>query len=451
MQIIEQIVFQFFSLEISNHRKGASMQIQSVRQTRTITVMCLSASMMLTLCQLPTSAASSVASPYILIGGQAGTWFTNSQSPRFLEMAMSSGKVVNLTNDIPSPQSGSIWTGATNGSQWLVSGFCCPTGNLHSPQIALFGNPSLGKIPFNASLIDRKMAAWWGGDIFTASFGNKGNWLVAGLGSGCLPSYQPGGCPGNQSLGCGNNICYNHMSLGLFNGSNFIDLSGAQGLLPEQNDFILYASAWNGHYWLVGGGYQSNEILFRFNPITSRFTFLTPAIEASTGRQGAITSIAWNGKTWLIGGMGFLASYNGKTFASLTSGLNAALPTKDELTYPNSVNQILWDAQTKTWVLGGGLPIALVGSPESAWVASYKSGDRPAFKNVPAITASVLSTPQSSVLSLAYSGKTLIVAGYDSPGSNRGMILFYDNTTDTVTNMTTSLGNMGYVDWAAAG
>ena len=423
-----------------------------MRQTNAIPAVCLGASIFLILCQLPAATASSISSPFILLGGESGTWFTNSQSPRFLQIAMSPGKkLVNLTNEIPTPQDGSIWTGASNGSEWLVSGFCCPSGNLHGPQIALFGNPSLNKILFNTSQVDREMATWWGGDIFTASFGGKGNWLVAGLGSGCLPSYQPGGCPTNQSLGCGSNICYNHMSLGLFNGSNFVDLSGARELIAQQNDFILYASAWNGHYWLVGGGYESNDILFRFNPVTSGFTFLTSSIEAATGAQGAITSIAWNGKTWLIGGMGFLASYNGKIFTSLTSGLNSALPANGRLSYPNSVNSIVWDAPTKTWVLGGGLPISLVGSPERAWVASYKSADHPSFKNVPTIPANVLSTGQSSVLSLAYSGKTLIVGGYDSPKSNQGMLLSYDNSTMTVTNMTSSIGDMGYVDWVGAG
>ncbi|MFI5420391.1 MAG: hypothetical protein ACHQ1H_05445, partial [Nitrososphaerales archaeon] len=148
---------------------------------------------------------------------------------------------------------------------------------------------------------------------------------------------------------------------------------------------------------------------------------------------------------------GFLASYNGKTFTSLTSSLDSALSTNDKLAYPNSVNKILWNAQTKTWILGGGLPISLVGSPEHAWVASYKPGDRPTFKNVPAIPAGSLSTSQSSVLSLAYSGSTLIVGGYDSPASNRGVLFFYDNATTTITNMTSSLGNMGYVDWIGAG
>jgi hypothetical protein len=295
------------------------------------------------------------------------------------------------------------------------------------------------------------MSTWWGGDIFSASFGSKGNWLVAGLGSGCLPSFQPGGCPKNQTAGCGKSVCYNHMALGLFNGSSFLDLFGAKGLISQQNDFILYAGAWNGHYWLVGGGYMSNEILFRYSPGTGLFTFLTPAIEAATSLQGAITSIGWNGKAWLIGGMGFLASYNGKSFTSLTSSLNSALSSKQKLVYPNSVNKILWIAQTKTWVLGGGLPISLVGPSESAWVASYKPGNHPAFKNVPAVPPSSLSTRQSSVLTLAYSGKTLIIGGYDTPSTNRGMLYFFDNATSTISNMTASLGNIGYVDWVGSG
>ena len=196
-----------------------------------------------------------------------------------------------------------------------------------------------------------------------------------------------------------------------------------------------------------------NQMKFCSDTIPPRMDFPSLLLQLSLrpDSRAAITSIAWNGKLWLIGGMGFLASYNGKTFASLTSGLDSALPTNEKLAYPNSVNKILWNAQTKTWILGGGLPISLVGFPERAWVASFKASDRPAFKNVPAIPASSLLTSQSSVLSLAYSGSTLIVGGYDSPSSNRGVLFFYDNATTTITNMTSSLGNMGYVDWIGAG
>ncbi|MDA4111347.1 MAG: hypothetical protein OK439_02330 [Thaumarchaeota archaeon] len=294
------------------------------------------------------------------------------------------------------------------------------------------------------------MSSWWGGDIFTASFGGKGNWLVAGLGSGCLPSFQPGcSSNGGGSTGCPT-LCYNHMGLGLFNGSNFIDLSGAKGFAAHQADFILYASGWNGHYWLVGGGYQSSEILFRFNPKLNTFSFLTTAIQSATGAQGAVTSIAWNGKTWMIGGMGFLASYNGQSFTSLTAQLNSALSSAHKLAYPNSVNKIIWNAKTSTWVMGGGLPIALTGSGQRAWVASYKSSNSPAFKNMPAIPTALL-TSDSAVLSLSYSRSTLVIGGYDTPSSNKGVLLFFNNATSTITDMSKALGNMGYVDWVGSG
>ncbi len=314
------------------------------------------------------TSATSITPPYILIGGETGTWFTPNQSPIFLQMSMSSGnEVANLTTGLPTPSSGSIWTGASNSSQWLVSGFCCSSGNLHSPQINLY-DQSLNSVSFNNSLIESKMSSWWGGDIFTASFGGKGNWLVGGLGSGCLPSFQPG-CSSNQggATGCGNQVCDNHMALGLFNGSNFIDLSGAKGFEKHQADFIIYASAWNGHYWLVGGGYLSSGILFKYTPITGAFSFLTTLLQSATKVQGAVTSIAWNGKDWLIGGMGFLAEYTGKSFISLTNNLNSVLSSSQQLNYPNSVNKIIWNTQSSLWLLGGGLPISITGSGQSWW------------------------------------------------------------------------------------
>ncbi len=60
------------------------------------------------------------------------------------------------------------------------------------------------------------------------------------------------------------------MSLGTFNGSVFTDLSS---LVPDQQDAILYANAWNGQYWLVGGGYKRIGVLFTFDG--SNFVDLT--------------------------------------------------------------------------------------------------------------------------------------------------------------------------------
>jgi len=357
-------------------------------------------------------------------------------------MSLSKGNsVVNLTDTDPSNQSGSIWTGASNGSQWLISGFSA-RGTILSPIINLY-DTSMNAVPYNLTLINSKMSTWWGGDIFTSSYGGKGNWLVAGLGSGCLPSFQPG-CKSNQggSTGCGNTTCDNHMALGLFNGSNFIDLSGATALAKEQADYILYASAWNGHFWLVGGGYGGGEILFKYNPSTDSFTFLTSSIRAATGASGSVTSIAWNGTDWLIGGEGFLAQYNGKAFISLTSNLNAALGSGFQLSGSNAVNKIVWNKASKLWVLGGGLAIALTGA-NRGWVASYKPGG--AFTSLTVIPSSLKSG--SLVLTLAYSGTTLVVGGYYTSSTNKGMLLLYNNATKTSRNLSDSLGSMGYVNW----
>jgi hypothetical protein len=292
------------------------------------------------------------------------------------------------------------------------------------------------------------MSSWWGGDIFAASFGGKGNWLVAGLGSGCLPSFQPG-CESNQggANGCGNTVCYNHMGLGLFNGSNFIDLSGLSAFVKQQADFILYASGWNGHYWLVGGGYGSGEILFKYSPSTRTFAFLTSPLQMATGASGAVTSIAWNGINWLVGGEGYLAQYNGKSFVSLTSNLNAALGSGHHLSDTNSVNRIIWNKASKLWVLGGGITIATTGA-SAGWIASFKPGT--AIKNLAAIPSSLRSG--SSVLSLAYSGATLVVGGYyTSTSTNKGMLLLYNSVIKTSRDLSGSLGNMGYVNWVGAG
>ena len=98
------------------------------------------------------------------------------------------------------------------------------------------------------------------------------------------------------------------MSLGTFNGHVFTDLSS---FVPDQRDAILYTNAWNGQYWLVGGGYKQNGVLFTFNG--SRFVDLTAQAESKISSFASVQSVGWNGSDWLIGGVGFLAEYDGHT------------------------------------------------------------------------------------------------------------------------------------------
>ena len=222
---------------------------------------------------------------------------------------------------------------------------------------------NMNPVEFNTAKINSEMASWSGGDVFTASWGGENNWLVAGLGSGDI---------------CGEN----HMSLGLFNGSNFIDLSSR---LPCE-DFILYASAWNGVYWLVGGGYTSSgAVLYSYTPSNNTLNTLSPLLSKALGSDfHPVTSIAWNGKYWLIGGMGFLVKLDAGKVTNLTKKVNEV--TSDKLQYPNSVNSIVWDSSAKTWYFGGGLPMSLTsslgGKSEQAWVASYLTSGTGSFKDL---------------------------------------------------------------------
>jgi hypothetical protein len=389
------------------------------------------------------SAASSaqVSAPYLLVGGQYGTWFTPSQSPRFLQVSTSNPpKVNNLTSSFDST-AGTVWTGATNGSQWLISGWMNNISVSHDPHIYLYSAAQMKPVKIsNYSSIDKAMSTWWGGDIFTASWGAQPHeWLVAGLGSGCAPKFFSCSSTKGGPTGCGSQVCPNHMALGLFNGKKFVDLSQR---LPF-DDFILYASAWNGEYWLVGGGYLSNGILFTYNPSTDAIAIITTSVPAT------VTSIGWNGKYFLVGGMGFLDSYNGRALSSLTASFNGAV--KEKLSYPNSVDSILWNSSTSTWYLAGGLPMSLTpglaGSSAKAWVASYKAGS---FVDLTAkiIPAKILHNSLSAVLSMAFDGEELYVGGYYSSngGSTNHDMLLLSNGKST-SNLSSKLGEMSYVDW----
>lgn len=310
-------------------------------------------------------------------------------------------------------------------------GYSSSSQNFLGPAMFLY-NQEMDSIAFNTTTINSEMASWSGGDVFTASWGGNDNWLVAGLGSGDI---------------CGN---ANHMSLGLFNGSNFIDLSSR---LPC-DDFILYASAWNGQYWLIGGGYaESGAVLYSYNPSNNTINTLSPLLQKALGSDfHPVTSIAWNGDYWLIGGMGYLVKLDNGKVTNLTKKVNAV--TSDLLNYPNSVNSIVWDSASKTWYFGGGLPMSLTpslgGASEQAWIDSYLTTGKGSFTdlNSKAIPSKYLETSDSAVLSIGLDGSsTLVIGGYSTPVSNQGMLLLYNIRSGTTTDASSTISDFGYVDW----
>jgi hypothetical protein len=381
------------------------------------------------------SFASSIGDRYILVGGESGTWFTPNQSPLFYEMSLkNTSEISNLTSSLDEP-SGTVWTGNWNGSQWLVSGYGAINGtkDYDGPQIYLY-DKGMSPINYDVSKINSEMKSWSGGDIFSTSWGGDDNWLVSGLGSGDI---------------CGGN----HMALGLFNGSNFIDLSSSLSC----EDYILYASAWNGQYWLIGGGYfiySQGEVLYSYTPSNNTLNDLSSSIRSSLGSNfKPITSIAWNGKYWLIGGMGFLAKFDSGKFSDLTSEVNQA--TNDTLEYPNSVNSIKWDNANKSWFFGGGLPISITPSTydigsEQSWIVSYQPKSNPEFKDLTSlvIPKEYLNTSNSAILSLSIAEGNVVVGGYSTPlRGNQGMLLLYDTTMESTLDLSSSISSFGYVDW----
>ena len=175
---------------------------------------------------------------------------------------------------------------------------------------------------------------------------NGRRWLLSGLGSDVLPEVSK--------------QAFNHMSLATFDGYHFTDLSA---LVPRQADAILYANAWNGKYWLVGGGYtRFRKVLFSFDG--AKATDLTTQAVKRLPTFGSVQAIGWNGRYWLIGGIGFLASFDGQNFVDLTSGLSSLLGADF------TVNAMAWDGYE--WILAGGSPVAQL-VPGRAWVVTYSS------------------------------------------------------------------------------
>ena len=356
-------------------------------------------------------------SSYIMVGGQNGTWFQDGQAPRLERIDLFNYTTTNLQ---PAPTEGTVWGGGWNGSQWLISGWGEDDGSAGSnPYIFLYD----GQNQVSAGSLNQYQAetSWHGGDIFSASYSGR-KWLVSGLGSGVLSSYD------DQES--------NHMSLATFDGYNFTDLSYA---VPMQRDAILYANAWNGSDWLVGGGYMSSGTLFSYDG-TSRFVDLTSEMAGAVPTFGSVQSLAWNGSYWLIGGENFLAAYDGHNFTDLTSKLDAVLNLNDDCC--SSVNAIAWNGAE--WMLGGGIPVAQVLSSHE-WLASYSAAGFVDLTSEVAPRGTGLNL-SSSILTIAATEGSWVIGGYFK---NQGSLYMY--SASRFTNLSYLVSDFTYVNWVGAG
>ena len=314
------------------------------------------------------------------------------------------------TERTPVRSGGTVWGGGFNGSQLLISGWGSDDAS-PGPYIWLYIGAS---VVTEGSLDDYGQASsWGGGDIFSASYNGK-EWLLSGLGSGPLDAYTG-----------------NHMGLGTFNGSVFTDLSS---LVPDQQDAILYTNAWNGEYWLVGGGYTRNGVLFAFDG--SAIVDLTGQAENAISNFASVQSIGWNSQYWLIGGVGFLAEYDGHNFIDLTQQLEHALSNGIR-----SVNAIAWNGQS--WIIGGGTPVAQL-TPSHAWVAAYTSSG---FVDLSSTLSSYISsvTQISSILTIASVNGFWMIGGY---AGNQGILFAYND--GFLTDYSSLVSGLTYVNWVSS-
>ena len=150
---------------------------------------------------------------YILVGGQNGTWFTQSQYPRLLQIFSdsNSSSSVNLT---PIAGKGTVWGGGSDNFDWLISGWGIGTaGEKSNPYLFVYN----GTGQVTDSIEDSAEAEWAGGDIFSISSNGSG-WLLSGMGSGILNPHTVG-------TGKYRPTGTNHLSMGFFDGSTFTDFS----------------------------------------------------------------------------------------------------------------------------------------------------------------------------------------------------------------------------------
>jgi hypothetical protein len=363
---------------------------------------------------------------YILAGGQYGSWFTKSQYPRLFQIYPDSNSSfwVNTINGM-----GTVWGGGSNYNDtlWLISGWGVDDRPAPvNPYLFVYN----GSSEMTNSINSATETEWNGGDIFAASW-NGSEWLVSGMGSGLLnpkTSLTPIKRP---------TPAVNHLSMGLFDGRNFIDLSSK---LPVQMDGILYANGYNGEEWLVGGGYSKYGVLFSFNGKT--FVPLIAQIDSAVPEFHSVQSIAWNGKYWLIGGIGFLAEYDGTRFVDLTTQLERALSVRtvnDSQDF--SVNSIAWNGSR--WLLGGGAPVAIPVPGSSAWFASY---DSVFFQDLTYKLPAYTRNSSSSILSISYSRANgyWVLGGY---ADGRGMLMEYDSY---LRDLSALVQDSSYINWVGA-
>ena len=351
-------------------------------------------------------------SNYVLVGGQNGTWFEGGQAPRLERIDLDNYTVTTLTLV---HSGGAVWGGGWNGSQWLISGWGTDDAST-GPYIFIYDGANI--IAEHSLDYYGEASSWNGGDVFAASYNGK-EWLLSGLGSGLLSSYGSS----------------NHMALSIFNGNNFTDLSGS---IPKQRDRILYTNAWNGQYWLVGGGYMDTGVLFLFDG--RRIVDLTNQIAQSVPDFGSVQALAWNGYYWLIGGVHFLAAYDGYEFTDLTNRLDSVL-TSSGSCY-TTVNAIAWNGAE--WMLGGGTPVAQTDYSQ-AWLATYSS--RKIVNLTPEIKPPATDfIPHSSILAITAAPNSWVIGGYLK---NQGLL--YEYSGDSFTNLSNLVSNFTYVNWVGAG
>jgi hypothetical protein len=346
----------------------------------------------------------------VLVGGQNGTWFEAGQSPRLYKVYLQNDSAVPLS---PVPSEGTVWGGGFNGSQFLISGWGTDDSS-EGPYVSLYDGA--GVVAEHSLDYYGEASSWSGGDVLAASYNGK-EWLLSGLGSGPLQSYSANAT--------------NHMSLGTFNSTVFTDLSN---LIPNQSDAVLYANAWNGLYWLIGGGYLGYGRIFAFDG--SSIVDLTTQAKQAIPSFASVQSIEWNGEYWLIGGIGFLAQYNGHNFVDLTQQLKTALRKRNLY----SVNAIAWNGIS--WMIGGGTPVGQV-TPSQAWIATY---DSVGFLDLSSALPSYISNAKqtSSTLTITALNEFWIIGGY---AGNQGTIFVFND--GYLTDYSSLVSDMTYVNWAS--
>lgn len=366
---------------------------------------------------------------YILAGGQIGQWFTLTQNPSLYSISFVNNTATSTPLDVI-PNLGTVWTGGWNGSNWLITGWGQSQGL--NPYIAYYNSQAQSQV--NSSNYPQASVAeeeWNGGDIFSATWDGS-MWLLTGMGSGALPL---------------DGWISNHYSMAfLTQNGTFVDLSSS---IPNNMDGILYASSWNGNYWLVGGGYYGFDtgVLFTVSP-DGNIVEITSTITQWVPDFSSVQSIAWNGTDWMIGGVGFLAEYNPSTGGvyDLTGALDSILNTNDSLSNSetNSVNSIVWTGSE--WMFAGGVPIAYVGNEsQTAWVASMDpQNDVFTDLTTQAIPSSILSSPMSSILSMACDDSGCVLGGF---AGNNPVLLWYNGQSTTDLSGAIPAGDMTYVQW----